>query len=145
MAPPSPSCRLCDDTGFKDYAGFQMDPCDHREGQSAMASKAISDIAAERERQMSVEGWTLAHDDEHDNGELAAAAASYAFATAIEGRYFAADPIGFWPWDTAWWKPTDARRNLIKAGALIVAEIERLDRVSAAQVETPSDTLGEKA
>ncbi|GAG33310.1 unnamed protein product, partial [marine sediment metagenome] len=36
-----------------------------------------------------------------------------------------------WPWDPSWWKPTDERRNLEKAGALIVAELERLDRLEA--------------
>lgn len=34
-----------------------------------------------------------------------------------------------WPWDAGWWKPSDRRRNLVKAGALILAEIERLDRL----------------
>lgn len=41
----------------------------------------------------------------------------------------APDLLGFsWPWNGRWWKPTNRRRDLIKAGALIVAEIERLDR-----------------
>ena len=26
---PSATCAMCDDTGYKDYAGFAMDPCDH--------------------------------------------------------------------------------------------------------------------
>ncbi len=38
-----------------------------------------------------------------------------------------------WPWDEQWWKPSTARRDLIKAGALILAEIERIDRVAASQ------------
>lgn len=33
-----------------------------------------------------------------------------------------------WPWNAEWWKPSDRRRNLVKAAALILAEIERLDR-----------------
>jgi len=36
-----------------------------------------------------------------------------------------------WPWNAGWWKPSDRRRNLVKAGALILAEIERLDRLAA--------------
>ena len=37
----------------------------------------------------------------------------------------------FWPFTLAWWKPVqDNRRNLIKAGALILAELERLDRMN---------------
>jgi hypothetical protein len=37
-----------------------------------------------------------------------------------------------WPWDLKWWKPTTPRRDLVKAAALIVAEIERLDRAALA-------------
>lgn len=36
-----------------------------------------------------------------------------------------------WPWSREWWKPKNPRRDLVKAGALIVAEIERLDRLEA--------------
>lgn len=35
-----------------------------------------------------------------------------------------------WPWDASWWKPNARRRNLVKAGALILAEIERIDRAA---------------
>lgn len=37
-----------------------------------------------------------------------------------------------WPWDKSWWKPTpdDRIRELIKAGALIAAEIDRLQRLN---------------
>jgi hypothetical protein len=34
-----------------------------------------------------------------------------------------------------WWKPTNRRRDLVKAGALILAEIERLDRAAGIKVE----------
>lgn len=97
-------------------------------GASSDYHTALAEIAFERERQQSVEGWTREHDDGHGAGELAAAAAAYAFSAATEGRHYAADPLGFWPWDAAWWKPKGARRDLVRAGALIVAEIERLDR-----------------
>ncbi|HHW2459226.1 TPA: AAA family ATPase [Pseudomonas aeruginosa] len=43
-----------------------------------------------------------------------------------------------WPWDEQWWKPTSARRDLVKACALALAEIERLDRAAASQ-GGPSD------
>jgi hypothetical protein len=39
----------------------------------------------------------------------------------------------FWPWEASWFKPSTARRDLIKAGALILAEIERLDRAAERQ------------
>jgi hypothetical protein len=76
-----------------------------------------SDLLRERDRQINIEGWTAKHDDEHDGGELARAAACYASGHPAR-----------WPWPLAWWKPKDKRRNLVKAGALIIAEIERLDR-----------------
>jgi uncharacterized coiled-coil protein SlyX len=89
---------------------------------------AIRDIMAERARQQSVEGWTPEHDDEHVRGEIASAAAAYAVA-GLEGGE--AISIGIWPWSREWWKPKDRRRDLVRAGALIVAEIERLDRANA--------------
>lgn len=96
---------------------------------------AIDDIAAERRRQVEAEGWTPDHDDEHGDGSLAAAAATYAFSAATADRFLAHDPIGFWPWAAEWWKPSTPRRDLVKAGALIVAEIERIDRAALAQPE----------
>lgn len=75
-------------------------------------------IAAERQRQIEVEGWTHEHDDEHRHGELVSAAVCYA-KPALADTY--------WPWDPFWWKPSDDPiRNLVKAGALIAAEIDRL-------------------
>lgn len=87
--------------------------------------EAGRDVLAERQRQIEKEGWTPEHDDEHSNGELADAAACYA--GTLSSRWVT-PPTG-WPWGEKWWKPsTDRRRMLIKAGALILAEIERLNR-----------------
>lgn len=105
-------------------------------------SKAAQDVLAERERQVSAEGWTPEHDDEHDRAQLAQAAACYALsgtpadeAHYIHGRW--KDKLDFfWPWDIKWWKPSDRRRDLVKAGALILAEIERLDRTTK---DTPNE------
>lgn len=95
---------------------------------------AIEEVIAERERQKSVEGWTPEHDDIHTDGEMASAAACYALNGARE-RF--ADGIGplFWPWERKWWKPKDRRRDLVRAAALIVAEIERLDRNQKPTIE----------
>jgi hypothetical protein len=82
----------------------------------------IEEVAAERKRQVEGEGWDARHDSQHVNGELALAASCYA-----TGNH------DWWPWDWKWWKPGDRRRNLVKAAALIVAEIERLDRQSSAK------------
>lgn len=98
-------------------------------------SKAIHDVIAERDRQMSEEGWTPAHDDEHSCGELAAAAACYAVPAPHGVRLTAQDdPPKMWPWQRSWWKPKDRRRNLVRAAALIIAEIDRLDRAESKKV-----------
>nr|WP_313037315.1 hypothetical protein [Achromobacter ruhlandii] len=90
---------------------------------------AARDVLAERQRQINVEGWTPEHDDQYTAGDMAAAAACY----ANQGRYHYPEP-GLpgpkWPWAAEWWKPSTYRRNLEKAGALILAEIERLDRAA---------------
>jgi hypothetical protein len=85
-------------------------------------------IAEERQRQISVEGWTPEHDNKHENGEMAGAAAAYALEST--GRNFDEQIAVVWPWDDEWWKPGDRIRDLVKAGALIAAEIDRLQRVS---------------
>ena len=71
---------------------------------------ALEDIAAERKRQIEIEGWTSEHDDTHDHRDFCDAAAAY----------FRADP-SIWPWDKRSWKPKDRRRDLIRAGALLLA------------------------
>lgn len=88
----------------------------------------IESIAAERRRQIEVEGWTPEHDDEHDCGEMALAAAAYATECVVARK---GHGWQWWPWDRKWWKPRDERSNLVRAGALIAAEIDRLDRKAA--------------
>lgn len=98
------------------------------------SSDGVDLIAAERQRQIAVEGWTPEHDDRHDTGEIGTAAMSYVLyagfqsrGQALEGAVMAVSRS--WPWQTAWWKPSDDPiRNLVKAGALIAAEIDRLQR-----------------
>lgn len=103
-------------------------------------SKAVADVIAERHRQINAEGWTPEHDDGHDQGDMAIAGACYAAHASKRGIHASASKPMLWPWDASWWKPTDDRRDLVKAGALIIAEIERLDR--AAAIEAMSE--GEK-
>lgn len=109
-------------------------------------------IAEERERQVSVEGWTPEHDAEHVEGELAAAGASYAHHHALRMQnalFHEAWTPGMWPWDREWWKPnSNPIHNLAKAGALIAAEIDRLNRKAehmsippAAGTNTATDNL----
>ena len=104
-------------------------------------------IAQERERQITEEGFTAAHDDEHNNFSLASAAACYASPDLIfvekrfDGEVHFVDP---WPWgakrdkrringalhgNTPFARSHDERvRQLTIAGALIAAEIDRLIR-----------------
>lgn len=86
-------------------------------------TRAARDVLAERRRQIEAEGWTPAHDDAYKSLELNRAAACYIS--------FGANPVpGIWPWPREWWKPTNYRRNLVKAAALVLAEIERIDRAA---------------
>ena len=96
-------------------------------------------IAAERTRQITKEGWTRSHDDQHASGEMNDAAISYAMAAAKQARgnggaeylkSLQSAAMVPWPWEAEWWKPDDDPiRNLVKAGALIAAEIDRLQRL----------------
>ena len=110
-------------------------------------------IAAERRRQVDAEGWTPEHDDEHRPGELLDAARSYELVAAYQflrddpahadsrlvARALECPPI--WPWHASWWKPSDDPvRNLVRAGALIAAEIDRLQRRSEV-ADSPSDQV----
>lgn len=96
-------------------------------------TRAIRDVIAERLRQQLEEGFTPEHDDKYTEGELPAAAASYAefasYSDATRERN-AGRVVTGWPWAADWWKPKTRRQDLVRAAALIVAEIERLDRAA---------------
>lgn len=116
-------------------------------------ARVIGDVQRERLRQISVEGWSLEHDDEHRGGELACAAAVYALLGGLSGaprgdvlrevseslaqrRYprLTAGVIvrALWPFSWHWFRPREPRRDLVRAAALLVAEIERRDRAAGA-------------
>jgi len=87
-------------------------------------------IATERQRQVDEEGWTAEHDDQHSRGELAKAGAVYAMPS--NGSWKAAN----WPFEPDSinhdWNTAEGRiRELVRAGALIAAEIDRLRRREA--------------
>jgi hypothetical protein len=97
----------------------------------------ITRIAAERKRQIEVEGWTKEHDAKHDGGELGEAAACYADIASAQMRGAGLEELrdayieGWgdlsWPLDDKWFKPSENPiRNLEMAGALIAAEIDRI-------------------
>lgn len=96
----------------------------------AETPRAWRDVMGERIRQMAAEGWTTALDDLYVDGEMCAAAACYTLCGSGWERKMLSPMSMLWPWSKKWWKPTDRRRDLVKAGALILAEIERLDRAA---------------
>lgn len=107
-------------------------------------TNAARDVLAERQRQISVEGWTPEHDDEHTDGSLSIAAACYALVDVNRARPGALSPYFLWKftgWAASWWKPKDRRSNLVRAGALIVAEVERIDRAALAS-QQPTEQGG---
>lgn len=92
-------------------------------------------MLAERQRQIEVEGYSPEQDDKYARGELADAGAVYAFwARTFNLGLIAHTPPSCWSWPPEHWKPTSQRHMLIKAGALILAELERLDRLQACEV-----------
>lgn len=95
-------------------------------------------IAIERARQVAVEKYDPAHDDDHQENELLAAAACYSSWAALQtrpqhhvDRSQYVHIVRMWPWDVDQFKAmrADPIRNLVKAGALIAAEIDRLQRL----------------
>lgn len=90
-------------------------------------SRGAAMIVKERDRQKREEGFDTAHDDEHSAGEMIDAA--YSYLSAVQDRdaddVDVDDPPMAWPWSPDWWKPKDDIRDLVRAGALIAAEIDR--------------------
>lgn len=96
-------------------------------------TRAVLDVIEERRRQVEHLGYGAAHDDAHEAGDLAAAAFSYAGHAAIS--LSGGEPGGVprsWPFESQYWRPSTPRRDLVRAAALILAEIERLDRQGGA-------------
>jgi len=106
---------------------------------------ALDDIDAERQRQIDDEGWSTEHDDHHTSHQLALAAGWYCMASSshykdtcglnsgqntMHSQMWGAHAAYAWPFDSQWFKPTTERRDLVKAGALILAAIERIDRAT---------------
>jgi hypothetical protein len=110
---------------------------------SGKLSQAAVDLLSERRRQVTVEGWTPEHDDQHRNNDLAFAASCYAFHAGAaswdmedDGMPYDSHPAPkIWPWEPEWWKPKSPRSDLVRAAALILAEIERLDRAAGIKLE----------
>lgn len=109
-----------------------MDKPTHSESPSA-PTMALASIAEERRRQVERHGYGQSRDDNYQRGELLRAADTYLAAGTMEKITAVAVSrlASRWPWHQSTLKLADRRRNLVKAAALIVAEIERLDRAAA--------------
>lgn len=125
-----PGCG-CDEAANKVIDALQ------ESGNLAM-TRASADVLREREAHHSREGFTNAKDDQYAPGVLGAAGAAYAIAASDkvhplfqkDSTFYTRSP-DIWPWSENWWKPTNPRRALVKAAALIIAEIEKMDRAAA--------------
>lgn len=95
--------------------------------------RVVAEILSERERQVKGEGWSTEDDDSFAGGRLAGAAACYSINAAWRlspetgGEQLEGVPV-WWPMESSSWKPKTPRKDLVRAAALIVAEIERIDR-----------------
>lgn len=131
------SCQDC--TGGKLYKLIHLDEAlaylNGAENPINKSTAAITDVLDERERQFIDKGFNFAHDDQHDHQELARAAISYALHYVYrcgipESSFMKDQPHLLWPWAEKWWKPKTPRHDLVRAAALLLAEIERIDRAA---------------
>lgn len=126
-------------TGQRAFAIDVLKRAEQSETQTPEPTAAARDVLAERQRQVETERWSHEHDDNYTDGELAKAAAGYAMhahADQVWKKYHLPDG---WPWHPTWFKAREPRHMLVKAGALILAEIERLDRAEPKPAERTAE------
>lgn len=129
----------------KNWDGCSIGPAIRSEAEKVIGKPAqavglgtgIKAIASERERQLCIEGFSRDSDEQYREGELARAATAYVQLAAMDlqvgsRKHIASqEPPFFWPWAPEWWKPVDARHDLVRAGALIAAQIDLIDSKAA--------------
>lgn len=113
-----------------------MSFCLRRPKVDPMMNRGLLDVLEERKRQIMVEGFDAKHDDLYTKGELPRAAVCYILPSYCEflgyihsKEYILQNPPNIWPFHKSWWKPKSKRENLIKALALGLAELDRMDRM----------------
>jgi hypothetical protein len=99
------------------------------------SNSGIDLIRAERQRQIILEGYDANNDDslvdptDKRNWELPLVEAAIAYADQVAMQAHPHDAGAAvherWPWHASFWKPSTPIRMLVKAGALIAAEIDR--------------------
>jgi hypothetical protein len=106
------------------------------EGRDALRSPALQAVLAERIEQIERHGHDAHHDDMHDGAEIAAAAAAYLVAYRgeaddIPAHLVMTKSLELWPWAPETFRPSGEVEMLAKAGALILAELDRVIRAQA--------------
>lgn len=81
-----------------------------------MSAFAVA-VLAERQRQISSEGYDAHHDDQHTDAELAAGSAAYML-----------NAKAYWPWRTGFAERDEKRRKYVKGAAMAIAAGEHVDR-----------------
>jgi hypothetical protein len=122
--------------GGRDYAHTVVSG---ESGETGELSAAARDVVSELRRRITIEGRSSNEDDALVEGELAAEAGCYAM--NYSGSFGIDDykddvPI-MWPRPPQTWKPTGGRRDLVRAAALLLAEIERIDRIAGKEGGIP--------
>jgi hypothetical protein len=95
------------------------------------STQAIRDVVRERFRQIAELGYTYEHDDRHNmDGELVVASFHYAAEASLRHLL---DCNGYCLSDLhrVAFDPQDSRTNIVRAAALLIAEVERRDRLQA--------------
>lgn len=85
--------------------------------------KNLQLVSDERDRQIITEGYDVQHDRNHHKNDLAYAAIAYALHAV--GRARLAQDI--WPFSPSSYKPKNRETDLIRAAALIIAELDRTE------------------
>lgn len=84
-------------------------------------------ISLERRRQVVEEGYDARHDKGETVNNLIQAAMAYCEVCFTGNTVLDSLKFG-WPWRTTCFKPKDYKRNLVRAGALIAAAIDKLEK-----------------
>lgn len=106
-------------------------------------SQGVELIAAERQRQQDREGFNRTGDLAYRPGTLAMAASCYASEAYKHINDKRTRVPRRWPWIGRWWKPKDPVRDLVRAGALIAAELDR--HIAQRQIDASKDKGGDAA
>jgi hypothetical protein len=99
-------------------------------------TRAVASVLAEKKRIVDVEGYTPELDDAYVDAELAFAGIAYAVHYTLGNQIASDASLCFWPptWRKELYKPKSPRRNLVRAIALLLCEVERIDRKSAREI-----------